>query len=142
MIVLLSSILAFIIIGIFIFRLYLGHQAKKLSENLTLSADIPTEVDQVYQGKAIKISDKIEILSSYEDDYQRASKLNAWLDRFHVNATDEIINLISSYESIDSIVEKHNKQVEDEILAKNKTYFDTCPQFRNHREGALPKCQN
>ncbi len=35
-----------------------------------------------------------------------------------MNATDEIVNLISSYESIDSIVERHNKQVENEILAE------------------------
>lgn len=116
MIVLLFSILAFIIIGILIFRLYLGNQAKKLSEDLTLSTDIPTEVDQAFQGRSINESDKKGILTPYEEDYQRALKLNAWLDRFHVNATDEIINLMSSYESIDSIVERHNKQVEDEIL--------------------------
>ena len=73
MIVLLSSILAFIIIGILIFRLYLGHQAKKLSEDLTLSADIPTEVEQAYQGKVINESGKREILSLYKEDYQRAS---------------------------------------------------------------------
>lgn len=60
MIVLLSSILALVIIGILIFRLYLGHQAKKLSEDIALSADIPTEVDQAYQGKSIKyISNKM-----------------------------------------------------------------------------------
>ena len=129
MIVLLFSILAFIIIGILIFRLYLGNQAKKLSEDLTLSADIPTEVEQSYQGKVINESGKREILSPYEKDYQRALKLNTWLDRFHVNATDEIINLISSYESIDSIVERHNKQVEDEILAENKVFFDTCLKY-------------
>lgn len=129
MIVLLFSILAFIIIGILIFRLYLGNQAKKLSEDLTLSTDIPTEVDQAFQGRSINESDKKGILSPYEEDYQRALKLNAWLDRFHVNATDEIINLMSSYESIDSIVERHNKQVEDEILAENKVFFDTCLKY-------------
>jgi DNA helicase-4 len=129
MITLLIIVLVVIIIGILIFRLYLGHQAKKLSEDLTLSADIPTEVEQSYQGKVINESGKREILSPYEEDYQRALKLDAWLDRFHVNATDEIVNLISSYESIDSIVERHNKQVEEEILAKNKTFFDTCLKY-------------
>ena len=112
-----------------IFRLYLGNQAKKLSEDLTLSTDIPTEVDQAFQGRSINESDKKGILTPYEEDYQRALKLNAWLDRFHVNATDEIINLMSSYESIDSIVERHNKQVEDEILAENKVFFDTCLKY-------------
>lgn len=73
MIVLLSSILALVIIGILIFRLYLGHQAKKLSEDIAMSTDIPTEVDQAYQGKVINESGKREVLSSYEEDYQRAS---------------------------------------------------------------------
>lgn len=41
--VLLYSILVSIIIGILMFRLYLGNLAKKLSEDLALSADIPTE---------------------------------------------------------------------------------------------------
>lgn len=123
------SILASIIIGILIFRLYLGHQAKKLSEDLALSTDIPAETDNAYKGKFINESDKRGILSPYEEDYQSASKLSAWLERFHVNATDEIINLISSYESFDSIVERHNRQVEDEILKKNKTFFDTCLKY-------------
>jgi len=57
--ILLYSILASIIIGILVFRLYLGSQAKKLSVVIALSADIPTEVDQAYQGKSIKyISNK------------------------------------------------------------------------------------
>lgn len=111
------------------FRLYLGNLAKKLSEDLALSADIPTETDNAYKGKFINESDKRGILSPYEEDYQSASKLSAWLERFHVNATDEIINLISSYESLDSIVERHNRQVEDEILKKNKTFFDTCLKY-------------
>lgn len=58
--ILLYSILASIIIGILVFRLYLGSQAKKLSVVIALSADIPTEVDQAYQGKSIKyISNKM-----------------------------------------------------------------------------------
>ena len=56
-------------------------------------------------------------------------KLSLWLDRFHVNATDEIVSLISSYESFDSIVERHNRDVENETLAKNKTFFDTCLKY-------------
>lgn len=87
MIVLLSSILALVIIGILIFRLYLDHQAKKLSEDIDMSTDIPTETDKAYQGKFINESDKREILSPYEEDYQRASKLSAWLDRFHVDSS-------------------------------------------------------
>ena len=123
---LLISILASIIIGILLFRLYLGNQAKKLSEDIAMSADIATEIDNTYQGKFINESDKRCILSPYEEDFQRAVKLSLWLDRFHVNATDEIVSLISSYESFDSIVEKHNRDVENETLAKNKTFFDTC----------------
>lgn len=58
--ILLYSILASIIIGILVFRLYLGSQAKKLSVVIALSVDIPTEVDQAYQGKSIKyISNKM-----------------------------------------------------------------------------------
>lgn len=62
MIMLLIIVLAVIIIGISIFRLYLGNQAKKLSEDLALSADIPTETDKAYQGKFINESDKRGIL--------------------------------------------------------------------------------
>lgn len=128
---LLIIVLAVIIIGISIFRLYLGNQAKKLSEDIAMSADIATEIDNnnTYQGKFINESDKRRILSPCEDDYQRAVKLSLWLDRFHVNATDEIVSLISSYESFDSIVEKHNRDVENETLAKNKTFFDTCLKY-------------
>lgn len=50
---LLISILAAIIIGILLFRLYLGNQAKKLSEDIAMSADIATEIDNTYQGKFI-----------------------------------------------------------------------------------------
>ena len=60
---LLIPILAAIIIGILLFRLYLGNQAKKLSEDLTLSTDIPTEVDQAFQGRSINESDKKGILT-------------------------------------------------------------------------------
>ncbi len=76
MIVLLSAILASIIIGVLIFRLYLGNQANKLSEDIALSAGILTEIDKTYQGKVINESDKKRILSHYEEDYQRASKLS------------------------------------------------------------------
>ena len=126
---LLIPILASIIIGILLFRLYLRNQAKKLSEDIAMSADIATEIDNTYQGKFINESDKRCILSPNEEDYQRAVKLSLWLDRFHVNATDEIVSLISSYESFDSIVEKHNRDVENETLAKNKTFFDTCLKY-------------
>lgn len=128
---LLIIVLAVIIIGISIFRLYLGNQAKKLSEDIAMSADIATEIDNnnTYQGKFINESDKRRILSPNEEDYQRAVKLSLWLDRFHVNATDEIVSLISSYESFDSIVERHNRDVENETLAKNKTFFDTCLKY-------------
>lgn len=129
MIVLLFSILASIIIGIFIFRLYLGNQVKKMSEDIALSADISEELSQAYQGKIINESEKSGILIPYEEDYQRAAKLCLWLDRFHVNATDEIINLISLFENIESIVERHNSQVENEILTKNKSFFDTCLKY-------------
>lgn len=126
---LLILILAAIIIGILLFRLYLGNQAKKLSEDIAMSADISTEIDNTYQGMFINESDKRRILSPYEGDYQRAVKLSLWLDRFHVNATDEIVSLITSYESFNSIVERHNRDVENETLAKNKTFFDTCLKY-------------
>ena len=126
---LLIPILAAIIIGILLFRLYLGNQAKKLSEDIAMSADISTEIDNTYQGKFINESDKRRILSPNEEDYQRAVKLSLWLDRFHVNATDEIVSLITSYESFNSIVEKHNRDVENETLANNKTFFDTCLKY-------------
>ncbi len=126
---LLIPILASIIIGILLFRLYLGNQAKKLSEDIAMSADISTEIGNTYQGKFINESDKRRILSPYEGDYQRAVKLSLWLDRFHVNATDEIVGLITSYESFNSIVERHNRDVENETLAKNKTFFDTCLKY-------------
>ena len=126
---LLIPILAAIIIGILLFRLYLGNQAKKLSEDIAMSADISTEIDNTYHGKFINESDKRCILSPYEEDYQRAVKVSLWLDRFHVNATDEIVSLISSYESFNSIVERHNRDVENETLAKNKTFFDTCLKY-------------
>ena len=126
---LLIPILAAIIIGILLFRLYLGNQAKKLSEDIAMSADISTEIDNTYQGKFINEFDKRRILSPYEGDYQRAVKLSLWLDRFHVSATDEIVSLITSYKSFDSIVERHNRQIENEILAKNKTFFDTCLKY-------------
>ena len=45
---LLIPILAAIIIGILLFRLYLGNQAKKLSEDIAMSADISTEIDNTY----------------------------------------------------------------------------------------------
>ena len=71
----LYSILVSIIIGILMSRLYLGNLAKKLSEDIVMSADIPTETDKAYQGEFINESDKREILSLYEEDYQRAVKL-------------------------------------------------------------------
>ena len=72
---LLIIVLAVIIIGISIFRLYLGNQAKKLSEDIAMSADIATEIDNnnTYQGKFINESDKRRILSPNEEDYQRVS---------------------------------------------------------------------
>lgn len=129
MALLLFSILAFIIIGILIFRLHLGNQAKKLSEDIALSADISNELGQAYRGKFINNSEKEKLLSPHRKDYQRATKLSPWLDRFHVKATDEIINLISSFESIDSTIKQHNSLVEDEILTKNKAFFDSCLKY-------------
>lgn len=129
MTVVFPSILAFIIIGILIFRLHLGNQAKKLSEDIALSANISNELEQAYRGKFINNSEKEKLLSPHRKDYQRATKLSPWLDRFHVKATDEIINLISSFESIDSTIKQHNNLVEDEILTKNKAFFDTCLKY-------------
>ena len=46
MITLLIIVLAVIIIGILIFRLYLGHQAKKLSEDVAMDTHDETRVSE------------------------------------------------------------------------------------------------
>ena len=129
MIELLLLVLAVIVAGIIFFRLYLSHQAKNLSEDLSTRSDITSDIDRNFHDRVIKASDREGLLSPFEEDYGHAVKLSRWLDRFHMSSTDEIISFISSYESIDSIVERHNRQIEDDILSKDKTFFDTCLKY-------------
>lgn len=127
--ILLITICVVIIAGIIIVRLYLHNQAKRLSEDIALSSNIQADLEQKYHEHIITASEEIAFISPYEDEYNRAEKLSRWLDRFHVNTPEEIINLISGYESIDSIVKRHNEQVERDILARNTVFFDTCLKY-------------
>ena len=77
----------------------------------------------------IKCDSKEGLLEPYYDNYSRAAKISKWLDRFHVNTPEEIVELINDYESIDSIVKRHNEQIENEILDKESTFFDTCLKY-------------
>jgi len=120
---------AVIIAGIIFLRLYLEHLAKKMSEDLSRYSDIASVIERKFQDRIVKTSDKIDFISSYEEDYQQAVKLSCWLDRCHVNRTNEIVSFISAYESMDSLIDRHNKQVESELLASNQTFFDTCLKY-------------
>lgn len=110
-------------------RLYLRNQAKKLSEDIALYSNIKDGIEEKFHDRIITNTDKEGLLEPFEDNYSLAAKLSKWLDRFHVNTQEEIADLINDYESIDRIVEKHNEQIENEILDKESTFFDTCLKY-------------
>lgn len=129
MIIIIGAIIIVLITSIVVSRLFLSNQAKKMSEDIAMSSNIIADFEKKYHDYIIATSEKLAFIAPYEDAYNHAVKLSKWLDRFHVNSTEEIIHLINDYESIDYIVKKHNKQVEHDILERNKEFFDTCLKY-------------
>lgn len=145
MIALLGTILIALIVGIVVLRLYFCNQAKKLSEDIALYSNIKDGIEEKFHDRIITNTDKEGLLEPFEDNYSRAAKLSKWLDRFHVNTQEEIADLINDYESIDRIVEKHNEQIENEILDKDSTFFNTClkyPQDIQQRKSIIAEEDN
>lgn len=129
MISLLVFIISILLLVITVVNLLLKSQAKKFSEYIASSSIIIVDLEQKFQDHIITASEKKAFISLHEDDYKHAARLSKWLCRFRVSAPEEIVTLISDYESIDSIVKQHNEQVEKNILTLNATFFDSCLKY-------------
>lgn len=122
-------ILAAIIVCVQLARIHVRHQAKVLSEDITVNSNILADLERLFQDHIISTSEKRDFIGHYEEEYGRALKLSRKLDRLHVNTPTEIVNLIYAYEGIDCVVKRHNEQTEKAILVKNATFFDTCLKY-------------
>lgn len=122
-------ILAAIIACVQLARIHAHHQAKILSENISVGPNIIADLERQFQDHVISTSEKHAFIGLYEEMYGRALKLSRKLDSLHVNTPVEIVNLVSAYESIDCVVKRHNEQTEKAILSKNATFFDTCLKY-------------
>lgn len=100
-----------------------------MSEDIALYSNIKNDLEEKFNDRIITNTDKEGFLEPYDDNYSRADKLSKWLDRLQANTPKEIVEFINDYESIDRIVERHNEQIEKQILEKESTFFDTCLKY-------------
>jgi len=144
-------IVAIICFAIILMRLWLCKKSKELSErisriisygdyqdnqireltqsNESFFVDIPTDLENSFNGHIISFSEAKRFIKYYEDAFYEAKYLQKKLDIFRVKPSDAILQFIDDFENIHSLVEKHNEQVVQDALESNKEFFDHCLKY-------------
>ena len=144
-------IVAIICFAIILMRLWLCKKSKELSErisriisygdyqdnqireltqsNESFFVDIPTDLENSFNGHIISFSEVKRFINYYEDTFYEAKYLQKRLDIFRVKPSDAILQFIDDFENIYSLVVKHNEQVVQDALENNKEFFDHCLKY-------------
>ena len=98
----------------------LSIESKKKAEGIT---DIKTLIEQRYAHTYIKHDEGKGLKRKLLSLYQEVSTLQKRMKIFSIE-NEKIDYIIYQYEHLSSLIEEHNSNYREEILAKNKDFFD------------------
>lgn len=98
----------------------LSDESKKKAEEMT---DIKTLIEQRYAHTYIKHDEGKGLKRKLLSLYQEVSTLQKRMKIFSIE-NEKIDNIIYQYDHLSSLVEEHNCNYQEEILAKNNDFFD------------------
>ncbi len=102
----------------------------RLSElNNAAFVDIPTELNNSFQGKIISAAQGDDFTNHYKPYYIEAYSLAKKLQRFDITPSETISKLIRDYGHIGSLVKQHNERVIKDLLFTHKDFFDHCLKY-------------
>lgn len=98
----------------------LSNESKKKAAEIT---DIKTLIEQRFAHTYIKHDEGKGLKRKFLSLYQEVSSLHKRMQIFSIE-NERIDYIIYQYEHLPSLIEEHNSNYQEEILAKNKDFFD------------------
>ncbi len=146
-----GSIIAISVIAIAITRISLKKQAERFSEKIdhilpygnainthdisgAVSTGIATDLETAFSDRYITFSQADEFSSYYKQYYNEADKLVRLLNKFGIEPSTAISNLIEDFEGIDALVHRHNQLIIQNRLDTNNDFFDHCLKYPLDRQ--------
>lgn len=138
--------IAVIYFVIAIIRMFFKSKSEKLSKELmhipsystnaknsqikeVLSIDIPTDLNNVFEGKIISIKQDNDFVCYYRPYYQKAEILLKKFETFKISIPDVISKFTKDFCAINSYVKQHNEVVIAYLLDTHKSFFDHCLKY-------------
>lgn len=97
--------------------------------NNDVFVDIPTDLNNEFQGKIISTTQEIDFTNHYKSYFQEAYSLAKKLEALHITQSETISKLIRDFGNINRLVKQHNETVINHILDTNKDFFDHCLKY-------------
>ena len=88
--------------------------------------DIESAIEKVFDGCYVSSSDEEHFIDQFTPVFNDAYTLKRKLETFKISPSYRLEKLISDYESIHSLLKKHNETIIKARLDQNKDYFDHC----------------
>ncbi len=107
---------------------------EQVKERLSEFIDIPTDFNNVFQGKVISTAQGIGFTTYYYPYFQEAHSLAKKLETFRITPSETISKLIYDFENINSLIKQHNETVINNILDTHKVFFDHCLKYPLDRQ--------
>ena len=90
---------------------------------------IEWDINNSFGKRFIAFSEEKRFASYYVDIFQAAQGLLKKFETFHVKPPETIEKLVSDYGRIHFFVQKHNKQIIEDLLVRYKDFFDHCLKY-------------
>lgn len=104
-------------------------QERLSSLNDAVFIDIPTDLNNGFNGKIISATQGIDCITYYKPYFQEAYSLAKKLKTFNIVPSETISNLIRDFGNINNIIRQHNETVISNLLDKYKDFFDHCLKY-------------
>lgn len=97
--------------------------------NNGVSIDIPTDLNNVFYGKIISVSQEKDFTNHYKSLFQESYSLVKKLRIFNIKPSESVSNLIRDFGNINRLVKQHNDTVINSLLDTHKDFFDHCLKY-------------
>ena len=91
--------------------------------------DIRTDLRNSFNEQIISSLEEKRFTNHYVKVFHEIQFLLKKLEMFHVKPSDTIIKFIHDFENIHSLIKSHNEQTIQNILDRNKDFFDHCLKY-------------
>lgn len=88
--------------------------------------DMKETIEYCFKDHIITGTEQEGLINHFRDIYDKTYSLRHKLGTFMLEPTERMLKLIDDFDSVHSLVKKHNERVIKECLEKNKDFFDHC----------------